>query len=72
MYHCHVGYPTHHVEITHDDLSGRVHCFKYTNSRCDFEIFDQENIDEISDWIMRPFSQFHYYVNLSEDGASAD
>jgi hypothetical protein len=72
MYHCHVRYPTHYVEITHDDITGRVQCFKYNQCRCDFEIFDQEEIDQISDYIMRPFAKFHYYVNLSEDGDSPE
>jgi hypothetical protein len=35
-----VTFNTHQVHISKDDLSDRIYCFKSTNTRCDYAVFD--------------------------------
>ncbi len=60
-----VTFKTHQVHVSRDDASDRIYCFKSTNSRCDYAVFESE--DMASDYILEPFPQLVYQLVLSED-----
>lgn len=60
-----VTFNTHQVHISKDDLSDRIYCFKSTNTRCDYAVFDSE--DAASDYILEPFPPLVYRLVLTED-----
>ena len=55
----HMTFADHAVHISMDD-HGDIHCFKYDDGACDFEIFD--NQDLASDYIVTPLSRITYRV----------
>ena len=57
-----VQFKTHQVHISKDDLSDRIYCFKSTNTRCDYAVFDSE--DAASDYILAPFPVLVYELVL--------
>lgn len=63
-----VKYPTHAVSIQGDSDRNSICCLKYNRSRCDLEQFDWDHLDDLSDFIRKPFPHLVYYVNVdSED-----
>lgn len=62
---CHIRFPTHNIHLSMEDESGIVHCFKYTDSRCDLESFT--DLDELADWLMLPLPKLVYQVNINDD-----
>jgi hypothetical protein len=64
----HLGYiqfKTHRVHVSKDDLTDRIYCFKSTQSRCEFESFDSEEL--AADYILEPFPAIVYELKLSGD-----
>jgi hypothetical protein len=55
----HLTFRDHAVHIS-QDTQGDIHCFKYDDSACDFEIFD--NQDAASDYILSPLPRITYRV----------
>lgn len=58
-----IKFRTHRVHIARDD--SHIYCFKMTNSRCDLEVFEDQ--EQAADYILTPFASVVYEVNLSED-----
>jgi hypothetical protein len=51
-----IFFSTHRVSITIRDKW--IHCFKYNNDQCTYEIF--ENLEEAQEWIIQPFPDMVY------------
>jgi hypothetical protein len=60
--HTHIRFPTHAIYVTVDEL--HIHCFKYANHGCDFDVFDIDDQTGASDYILEPLSQIHYRVTF--------
>jgi hypothetical protein len=58
---CHIQYRTHAVHISQED-SGLIHCFKYTQTRCELESFWL--IDDVSEYTIQPLSSLVYEVKV--------
>lgn len=56
-----ISLPYHTVHIATGD-DGRIHCFKYDNIGCDFQIFEDQY--EAADYIMERFPQINYFVKI--------
>lgn len=65
MLHCQLRYPTHRVYIQSD--SGPIHCFKYTENHCDYQLFDSGDLESLSDYIMLPILEPKYQLVLGGD-----
>lgn len=55
---------SHIVQINQDD-AGKIYCFKYTNCRCELEVFD--NQDEASEYIVTPMPSMEYVLHVKEE-----
>ena len=60
--HTHIRFPTHVIYLRVDDE--HIHCFKYANHGCDFEVFDINDQSGASDYILEPLQQIHYRVTF--------
>lgn len=58
----HIELTTHRVHVSQDDETGRVMCFKYDGSACDFESFERDQEYDCADWIMRSIPILSYRV----------
>jgi hypothetical protein len=58
-----IKFKTHAVHISR--CCGRIYCFKMTHTRCDLEIFDDQ--ESAADYILEPFATIVYGVNLEEE-----
>lgn len=56
---------THYVHIGRSDL-GTLYCFKYTDSRCDFQVFEENHELSASDWILEPLPSLEFIVRIEE------
>lgn len=56
-----IKFKTYRVHIARDDL--HIYCFKMTNSRCDLEVFEDQ--EAAADYILTPFPSIVYEVELS-------
>lgn len=56
----HFNFPTHRVHVTRDTFTESIHCFKYTPSRCDFDVFDDQ--ESASEYILEPMPSVVYSV----------
>ena len=61
----HMNFGTHRVHIAQNSDTGRFIVFKYTESRFDFDVFDEA--DPAADYTVTPFSMDQYVVDLSTD-----
>ena len=59
----HVKFHNHAVSI--DNTSGHVHVFKYDDYQCQYELFDLEDSDAISDFCVSALPEGSW--NFSED-----
>ena len=59
----HVKFHNHAVSI--DNTSGHAHVFKYDNYQCQYELFDLEDSDAISDFCVAALPGGSW--NFSED-----
>lgn len=59
----HLSFKTHNAYIGRNS-KGTLYCFKYTNSRCDLNIFDCEIA--ASDYILEPLPNIEFVVNVVE------
>lgn len=59
-----IKFKTHAVHIARDH-EDRIYCFKMTHTRCDLEIFDDQDL--AADYILEPFATIVYGVNLEEE-----
>jgi len=60
-----VKFPTHSVRVEqHDD--GHITCWKTSKSLCDYEEFDPGDLYSVADYILEPFSQFHYGIEWED------
>jgi len=62
---CLLQFPTHHVRIT-QGLDGRIHCFKYDQSACDFAVFEESDQESAADYILESLPSMRYYVSWSD------
>jgi hypothetical protein len=60
-----VQFKTHHVYISKDTVSDYIHCFKATPTRCDMQIFADE--DSACDYILEPMPTIVYSLVIAED-----
>jgi hypothetical protein len=54
-----INFGTHSVRIRVDQL-GTITVFKYMDSWCEYEIFDNEY--DAADYIIAPFNSMHYSI----------
>jgi uncharacterized protein (DUF2384 family) len=59
-----IRFPYHAVHISIDD-DHRIHCFKYGQNTCAFDIFEDQL--EASDWIMTPPDTLRYQVVIADN-----
>lgn len=64
MLKCQLRYPTHRVYIQYIEQS--VHCFKYTENHCTYELFSPGELDSLSDYIMEPLPKMVYAVDFPD------
>lgn len=57
-----IQFKTHRVLVSKDPDHDRIYCFKHTDTRCDLESFDSE--DMAADYILRPFPALVYELKL--------
>ena len=60
-----VEFKTHQVYISKDTDSDLIHCFKATPTRCDMQIFEDE--DSACDYILAPMPTIVYELVIPED-----
>jgi hypothetical protein len=60
-----VQFATHRVDVSHDDASDQYVCFKSTDTRCDFETFQE--IESAVDYILEPMPSLVYNLVLGGD-----
>lgn len=63
-----IQFKTHSVHISKHTDHARIYCFKYTDSRCDLESFDSE--DMAADYILAPFPALVYELKLDGENQS--
>ena len=63
---CLIRFTTHSAVITCDD-TGTIHVFKYTDSQCDFDVFDTDTQFEAGDYILEPVTNGHYYISFPDE-----
>lgn len=63
----HLNYRSHRVYISQDTETGSLHCFKYTDRRCDLAVFDRSEYDMASDYILAEFPSGNYQLELDEE-----
>ena len=58
----HLQYPTHAVHIAQNVETGRIQCFKYNKSACEFEEFENLDIREgdLAEYMIQPISAYKY------------
>ena len=61
----HLNFPRYRVVVTVDSISHRIHCFKYTPTRCDFEVFDDQESAE--NYILEPLPGIMYQLQVHDD-----
>lgn len=60
-----VRFKTHLANIAQNSSTGSIVVFKFTNNRCDFEVFD--NGDAAGEYILAPFPDHYYAVQWDDD-----
>jgi len=61
---CTIQFNTHTVSVNIDD-DGKYHVFKFTNTRCELESF--ENREDAEEYILYPFSSIEFSLTVEED-----
>lgn len=56
---------THYVHIGRNG-QGTLYCFKYTDSRCDFAVFDCDHELAAADWILETLPSLEFIVRIEE------
>ncbi len=59
---CNIEFATHKASITVDGDLERIQCFKHNQHYCEWESFDMDQQDQVSDFLFRPLEQFRYVV----------
>jgi hypothetical protein len=59
-----IQFKTHRVLVSKDSTSGRIYCFKSTQSRCELESFESE--EEACDYILTAMPTWGYHLVLDE------
>jgi hypothetical protein len=57
-----IQFKTHRVLVSKDTDHDRIYCFKATDTRCDIESFDSEEL--AADYILAPFPALVYELVL--------
>jgi hypothetical protein len=55
---CYIHLKDHSIYV--HTAAAVIHCFKYTDSRCDWELFD--DLEQATDWMFKPFDPWCYQV----------
>ena len=58
-----INFTTHHSHVTVDER-GFIHVFKYTNSTCDWDMFQDNEQFAASDFILTPPKSIVYRVTF--------
>ena len=53
----HVKYTTHSVHVTRNADTGRIVCFKYNDTRCEFAVFEEIQYYKASDYVLEPLPE---------------
>ena len=60
-----VQFKTHQVYVSKDSATDYIHCFKATPTRCDMQIFEDE--ESACDYILAPLPTLVYELIIAED-----
>ncbi len=63
----HLNYRSHSVYISQDRDTGSLHCFKYTDNRCDLAVFSNREYEQCSDYILTAFPLGSYRLALDSE-----
>jgi len=63
-----VRFKTHLANIAQNRSTGAIVVFKFTNTRCDFDVFD--NGEAAGEYILAPFPDHYYAVKLDDEDQS--
>jgi hypothetical protein len=58
-------FPTHLANVAQNSRTGTIIVFKSTNTRCDFDVFD--NGDAAGEYLLAPFPDHYYAVELDDE-----
>jgi len=58
-------FPTHLANVAQNRRTGTIIVFKSTNTRCDFDVFD--NGDAAGEYLLAPFPDHYYAVELDDE-----
>jgi hypothetical protein len=61
---CTITFNTHAVSVNQDD-DGLIHVFKYTDTRCEMETF--EDREDAEEYILYPFPSVEYSLVIHEE-----
>lgn len=61
---CTITFNTHAVSVRQND-DGLIHVFKYTDTRCEMETF--ENKEDATEYVLYPFPSVEYALVIHED-----
>lgn len=61
----HFNFPTHRVHVSRDTFTDLIHCFKYTLTRCDFDVFESQ--ESAADYILAPLASVMYVVTVNDE-----
>ena len=61
---CTITFNTHGVTVSQDD-NGTYHIFKYTDTRCEMESF--EDREEAEEYVLYPFPAIEFSLVINED-----
>ena len=61
-----IAFNTHKCRIAQSD-SGHIHCFKYNNQTCDWGVFDLDDQESASDFVLSPLPTHYYYIDFPGD-----
>jgi hypothetical protein len=61
---CTIVFNTHSVQVRQNE-DGPIHVFKYTDSRCEMETFD--NREDAEEYVLCPFSSVDYSLVIHDD-----
>jgi hypothetical protein len=62
-----INFNTHNVHLSRDDDTGRILCFKYDGSICDYQSFAPDEEYEAADWIIQDLPSIVYRISWLDD-----
>jgi hypothetical protein len=56
----HLTYSTHHVFLSRELERGHIHCFKYNQRQCDYQVFEPAEWDEGSHYVLEALPKWRW------------